>query len=72
MKVFLGEALTCAVIIGGCTQMLCGNSWLNCFKESIQEEVTTEEKPFHATFKFENDDVVSSSRRIVLPVTIGS
>ena len=38
----------------------------------MQEEIMIEEKPSHATFKFGNGDAVSSSKKVVLPVTIGS
>ena len=72
MKVFVGETLNCAVLDSGCTQTVCGNNWLKCFKESMQEEIVIEEKPSHATFKFGNGDAVSSSRKVVLPATIGS
>ena len=72
MKVFVGETFNCAVLDSGCTQTVCGNNWLKCFKESMQDEIMIEEKPSHATFKFGNGDAVSSSRKVVLPVTIGS
>eukprot|EP00112_Aurelia_sp_Birch-Aquarium-sp1_P008508 Seg1939.7 transcript_id=Seg1939.7/GoldUCD/mRNA.D3Y31 product="hypothetical protein" protein_id=Seg1939.7/GoldUCD/D3Y31 len=71
MKVFVGETLNCAVLYSGCTQTVCGNNWLNCFKETMQEEIMIEE-PSHATFKFGNGDAVISSKKVVLPVTIGS
>ncbi len=72
MKVFVGETLNCAVLDSGCTQTVCGNNWLKCFKESMQEGILIEEKPSHATFKFGNGDAVISSKKVVLPVTIGS
>eukprot|EP00112_Aurelia_sp_Birch-Aquarium-sp1_P025873 Seg886.5 transcript_id=Seg886.5/GoldUCD/mRNA.D3Y31 product="hypothetical protein" protein_id=Seg886.5/GoldUCD/D3Y31 len=71
-KVFVGETLNCAVLDSGCTQTVCGNNWLNSFKESMQEEIMIEEKSSHATFKFGNGDAVISSKKFVLPVTIGS
>ena len=72
MKVFVGEALNCAVLDSGSKQTVCGNNWLKCFQESVQEGIMIEEKPFHITFKFWNGDTVSSIRKVVLSVTIGS
>ena len=39
MKVFVGETLCCAASDSGCSQTVCRDNWLKCYKESLDDSV---------------------------------
>ena len=69
-KVFVGEALNCAVLDSGCSQTVCGKNWLKCYQESLDDDTTVTEKPPYATFKFGNGGPVQSLKKVVSMKTV--
>ncbi len=70
---FVGETLSCAVLDSGCTQTVCGESWLQCYKDtlSVEELETLVESPSETRFKFGDGKVIKSEKRVViLPILV--
>ena len=69
---FVGETLNCAVLDSGCSRTVCGQNWLKCFEDSLDEGVSIKEGSSCATLKFGNGGPVQSLKKVLLPVTIGN
>ena len=67
---FVGETLNCAVLDSGCSHTVCGQNWLKCFEDSLDEGVSIKKRSSCATFKFGNGRPVQSLKKVALPVTI--
>ena len=38
MKKLIGETLSIAALDSGCTKTVCGETWLNCYLETLSDE----------------------------------
>ena len=58
-----------AVLDSGCTKNVCGETWLNCYLETLNEDevkyVTTIAS--NASFKFGSGEAIQSIKRVSLP-----
>ena len=72
VRQFVGETLNCAILDSGCSRTVCGQNWLKCFEDSLDEGVSIKKRSSCATFKFGNGGPVQSLKKVVLPVTIGN
>ena len=70
-KIFVGETLNCAVLDSACSQTVCGENWLKCFQESLDDGAQITKRASNSTFQFGNGGPVQSMKKVVLPVTIG-
>ena len=67
------EASQCAVVDKACTSTVCGEDWLDDFKNNISDEEKEKMKTFEGKKKFRFGDgrIVDSKRFMHLPVTLG-
>ena len=66
------ESLNCALVDTGCTSNVCGINWLNCFMDTLPEDVIVEESHSNKSFAFGPGPEYSSLKQINLPVNIGN
>ena len=71
VRQFVGETLNCAVLDSGRSRTVCGQNWLKCFEDSLDEGISIKKRSC-ATFKFRNGGPVQYLKKVVLPVTIGN
>ena len=71
---FLGEVMNMAILDSGCTQTVCGEAWLNIFRDSLMKEVDDklEVKPSERLFRFGDGVVIKSLGTIRIPVSLKS
>ena len=53
---FAGESLNSLILDSGCSKIVCGRNWLNCFKESLNNEDLNSVKEFDSKSKFKFGD----------------
>ena len=70
MKELVGETICCGFLDSACSQTVCGQSCLNCFKQS-QGPVKLERKVSTRKFKFGSGKSVDSLGIVALPIQIG-
>ena len=74
MDCLLSESLNKALLDSGCTKTVCGEEWLNCYMESLTEnelkKVSVEKSD--SLFKFGNNKLIKSKRRVNIPCLIGN
>ena len=46
LKQFVGETLRAAVLDSGCTKNVCGNTWLDCYIETLNKDQLSKVKEF--------------------------
>ena len=61
-----------AILDSGCTQTVCGKSWLEVFREtlSVEQNKNIELLPSQRTFKFGDGVVVKSLGKVSLPIVL--
>ena len=69
---FVREAMNCAFLDSSCSRTVCGQNWLKCFEDSLDEGVSIKKRSSCATFKFGNGRPVQSLKKVALPVTTGN
>ena len=74
MKVFVSETLNTAVLDSGATANVAGQTWINCYIDSLSntDRNKVEQYESKASFKFGSDKVFPSLGKIRFPATIGS
>ena len=71
---FIGESLNSLILNSGCTETVCGRNWLNCFKESLNNEDLNSVKEFDSKskFKFGDGKVVDAQFTAIIPAHIAN
>ena len=66
----LGETFNMALLDTGCTQSVCGNSWLEIYMKALDDEIVKHLKieKSERSFKFGDGKVVRSKGKLKLPV----
>ena len=74
MKHFVGETLGAAVLDSGCTKNVCGETWLQCYLESLNEENKAKVVYSKSTtnFRFGAGEKVQSIKVVRIPAVLGS
>ena len=69
-EVFVGETLSCGVLDSGCTQTVCGEMWLQCYKDSLSdaEQNSITEVPSNTSFRFGNGQSLVSLKKVKIPI----
>ena len=72
MGTLIGEMLSMVVLDSGCTKTVCGETWLNCYLESLSDE---DKKLLHvedsnSVFKFGNSKLIKSNEEVTIPTVI--
>ncbi len=72
MTQFLGEVLNMAILDSGCTQTVCGRSWLDVYRGSLSDEMNSrlvlEESC--RIFKFGDGETIRSSGKTRIPINL--
>ena len=70
---FTGESLNAAVLDSGASKTVCGETWMNCYKEtlSIEDQNSITIEPSSTYFKFGGGRKVPSVMKVTIPATIG-
>ena len=72
LQTLVGETLSMAILDSGCTKTVCGNTWLECFIETLSNEekelLTTE--PSLTYFIFGDGKMFPSYKTVKLPAEI--
>ena len=65
MNHIIGETLNTAVLDSGCSKMVCGQLWLDCYIESLSEEDRNQlqEEESSTRFKFRDGSLAYSLKR---------
>ena len=71
---FVGETLNGAVLDSGCTQTVCGRSWLSNYIDSLTDDdkLKVKEKKSNTVFKFGDGKLFNSLKLVTIPAKIGS
>ena len=72
MDVLIGETLNMAILDSGCSKTVCGNTWMNCYLDTLSEEdkkLVKEEKS-DTIFKFGDSKTICSMKRMTIPTEI--
>ena len=71
---FVEESLNSLILDSGCTKTVRGKNWLNCFKESLNNEDLISVKEFDSKLKFKFGDgkVVDSQFTAIIPAYIAN
>ena len=72
METLIGEMLSMAVLDSGCTKTVCGETWLNCYLETLSDE---DKKLVHvedsnSVFKFGDSKLIKSNKKVTIPTVI--
>ena len=69
----LKEALSTAILDSGCTQTVCGKTWLQCYIDTLTEKELelVKTQPSETKFKFRDGKVHQSNKKVSLPAEIG-
>ena len=72
MENFLGETLSNAILDTGCTQTVCGESWLQCYIDTLCESDRNSIETISSETKFRSGDgqVHTSLRKVNIPAEI--
>ena len=70
---FTGESFSIAVLDSGASKTVCGETWMNCYKEtlSIEDQNSITSEPSSTYFKFGDDRKLPSIMKVTIPGTIG-
>ena len=68
------ETLACALVDSGCLKTCAGESWVECYKETLTEEQMKEvvTKISNTPFRFGDGEIVRAKSEVTLPARIGS
>ena len=73
MEYDIKEAFSTAILDSGCTRTVCGETWLQCYLDTLDENdlesVRTQQS--RTKFKFGDGKVYHSDRRVSFPAEIG-
>lgn len=72
MQCFVAEEMGFAILDSGCTRTVSGERWLNCYYESLDDDMrrcVSEEKS-SAIFRFGSGEPAKSLKRVTVPATI--
>ena len=71
---FEGETLNGAVLDSGCTQTLCGKTWLINYIDSLTDDnkVKVTKRRIVIAFKFGDGKLLNSLKLVTIPIKIGS
>ena len=74
MKVFVAETFNTAVLDSGATANVAGQTWIDCYVESLSPEQKAQVlySDSNRTFKFGSDRSFESIYKVKIPATIGS
>ena len=70
---FVMETFNKAVLDSGCSRTVCGKDWLDCYIQSLPDNISkiVDEKESNVLFKFGDGKTYKSLKTVTLPVTIG-
>ena len=70
---FLGETLNKAILDSGCINTVCGEEWMKCYLNSLDENDLhlIQEQPSSTKFKFGDGKTYNSQKQISIPAIIG-
>ena len=72
METLIGETLSMAVLDSGCTKTVCGETWLNCYLETISDEdkKLLDGEDSNSVFKFGDSKLIKSNKNVTIPTVI--
>ena len=64
--------MNCAVLDSGCSKTVCGQSWLNCYLETLNSDdlKQVKEEETHSSFKFGDGNGMKSVKKVTIPAKI--
>ena len=68
------ETLACGIVDSGCLKTCAGDSWVECYKETLTEEQMKEvvTKSSNTPFRFGDGEVVRAKSEVTLPARVGT
>ena len=72
MKVLVSDSFNCAVLDSACSSTVCGEDWINCYLETLDEEQKQNVKNFKSKtwFKFGDGIKLQSLKKMRIPCEI--
>ena len=66
------ETINKAILDSGCTKTVCGNNWLKCYRETLNESENDNIKLLESSssFKFGDGNVVKSVGKVFIPIEL--
>ena len=71
MNPLVKECINQALLDSGAGKTVCGELWVECYKEAIGQEIKTEDDNPAVWFRFGDGEPIKAERRILLPCNIG-
>ena len=70
----VSETLSCALLDSGCTKMVCGSFWLQCYENSLDQKDQANIVYEHSIriFTFGDSKVISLTHKAYIPGYIGN
>lgn len=71
-NIFLGETLNFAIVDSGCSRTVCGETWLECYIDTLsnREKAEVKQEDGNTYFKFGDGVKIKSIMRTIFPATI--
>ena len=73
-ETLMNETIGYAIIDSGCTQTVCGNTWLDTYLDTLSNKLrrSTFSQPAKSHFRFGDGKLYTSDRIVTIPVQFGS